>query len=313
MEIICHIIGIININKNKFISDMNKLNYHIIDLDELSSKILSSNNMLNMFKQYQGFKDSKNDKYKETEKKMNSYWENSMEELIEDNIDKNKKNIIIGNTHHFRNVNKRINITNKPMAKFIIKISKSDVKNIIKYNLEKHKNEIINGSYQLNNIDFDYIYNNRIKIDSIYEKNGYLPKSLETIYTILNLSSKDIESDSLWIAKKQPYNVSSKIHPYKNEKIFAFTDKALALLSSFNFEDDELEKTFDNNVLKIKPKKEGVLDKLNDKRYLYLIEKKNFVPHEKGNNVKFFSQDPATIIDVIKINNVYKEYFNNEL
>ena len=97
----------------------------------------------------------------------------------------------------------------------------------------------------------------------------------------------------------------------KNDKLFGFTDKLMALLSSFHFNDNELEKYYDNNVVKVKPKKEGILEKMNEKRYLYLVEKKHFVPHEKGNNVKFYSQEPVIIIDIIKIKNVYEEYFNN--
>jgi hypothetical protein len=237
-----------------------------------------------------------------------------MEESIVNNTNNSKKNIIIGYSHHFRNITKRINVSpnNKPIAKFIIKVSKSDVRNIIKNNLIKHQDEIIQGCYPLENIDFDFIYNNRLKIDSIYEKNGYLPKTLETIYTILNLSNKDIDGDGLWISMQQPYNVGSKIYPKKNDKLFGFTDKLMALLSSFHFSDDELEKYYDNNIslVKVKPKKEGVLEKMKEKRYLYLVEKKHFVPHEKGNNVKFFSQEPSVIIDIIKIKDVFEEYFN---
>ncbi len=313
MELICHIVGITSLNKNKFINDMNKIGYHIIDLDELSNNILKNNTMVQLFSQYQGFKDSKNDKFKEIEKKMSIYWETSMEEGIITNIDKSKKNIIIGYSHHFRNINKRINVSpnNKPIAKFIIKVSKSDVRNIIKNNLSKYKDDIIQGCYPLENIDFDFVYNNRLKIDTIYEKNGYLPKTIETIYTILNLSNKNIDGDGLWIALKQPYNVGSKIHPkQKNDKLFGFTDKLMALLSSFHFNDDELEKYYDNNTVRIKPKKEGVLEKMKEKRYLYLVEKEHFVPHEKGNNVKYYSQEPTIIIDVMKIKNVYEEYFS---
>jgi hypothetical protein len=313
MEIICHIIGITSVSKNKFIDDMKKIGYHIIDLDELSNGILRNSTMKQLYSQYQGFKDSKNDKFKEIDKKMSIYWETSMEESIINNINTSKKNLVIGYSHHFRNITKRINVSpnNKPIAKFIIKVSKSDVRNIIRNNLDKFKEDIIQGCYPLENIDFDFIYNNRLKIDSIYEKNNYLPKSIETIYTILNLSNKDIDGDGLWIALKQPYNVSSKIYPKKNDKLFGFTDKLMALLSSFHFNDDELEKYYDNNVVKVKPKKEGILEKMNEKRYLYLVEKKHFVPHEKGNNVKFYSQEPVIIIDIIKIKNVYEEYFNN--
>ena len=136
MEVICHIVGITSLMKNKFVEDIKKLGYHIIDLDDLSNNILRNSTMTQMFSQYQGFKDTKNDKFKEIEKKMSFYWETSMEDNIINNIDKSKKNIIIGYSHHFRNINKRINVSpnNKPIARFIIKVSKSDVRNIIKTN-----------------------------------------------------------------------------------------------------------------------------------------------------------------------------------
>ncbi len=313
MDIICHIVGITSGTKLKFIKDMELLKYHVIDLDEISNNILRGASMVQLYSQYQGFKDSKNDKYKEIDKKMTIYWETAMEQNIINSLSNSKKNIIIGYCHHFRNINKRINVSpnNKPIAKFIIKVSKSDVRDIIRNNLNKFKDDIIQGSYPLENIDFDFIHSNRLKLDTIYEKNGYLEKSLDTIYKILNLSNKDIDGDGLWIALKQPYNVSSKIYPKKNDKLFGFTDKLMALLSSFHFNDDELDKYYDNNTVKVKPKKDGILEKMNEKRYLYLVEKKHFVPHEKGNNVKYFSQEPAIIIDVIKIKNVFTEYFEN--
>ncbi len=159
------------------------------------------------------------------------------------------------------------------------------------------------------------IYNNRMKIDMAYEKNGYLPKTLEMIYSIIDnineLSKNKVKVDGLWIASAQPYNVNTLMHPKKNDKLFAFTDMMLALLSSFNYSSDEVDKMYDeNNNLHIIPKKDGVLEKMKTKRYLYLVESKNFLPHEKGSNVKFFSQVPVMILQVVKINNVYKDYFS---
>jgi hypothetical protein len=311
MEIICHIIGITNIMKQDFINKTLEMNYNIIDLDDLSNNILNNETMIQMFKQYQGFKNNKNDKFKDIDKKMSAYWETTMEESIINNIDKKKKNVLIGYSHHYRNINKRLNIPHiKPFSKFIIKVSKDDVKNIITYNLDKHRKDIIRGSYPLDNIDFDFIYNNRQKLDLIYEKNGYLSKTLDLIYKILNLSTHNIDAECLWIATKEPYNVGSKIHPIKN-KLFAFTDKLMALLSSFHFTDDELEKSYINNIVKVKPKKEGILERMNEKRYLLIVDKANFIPHEKGNNIKLFCQEPVNILEIIKINNVYKEYFES--
>ncbi len=313
--IICHIVGITNLLKNDFINKTQRMKYNIIDLDEISNTILTNSTMEQMFKQYQHFKENKNDKYKDIDKKMSFYWETTMIETIHYSMNKDKKNIVIGYSHHYRNINKRINLPQKsPYSKFIIKITKNDIRNIITYNLDKHRNDIINGVYFLENIDYDYINSNRQKIDSIYEKNGYLPKTLETLYTILDLTTKSNDIDSLWISTKEPYNVGSKIYPNKNgNKLFAFSDKLMALLSSFHFSDDELEKSFDNitNTLKVKPKKNGILERMNEKRYLLIVDKSTFIPHEKGNNVKFFSQEPVNILEIIKVNNVFQEYFDD--
>ncbi len=312
--IICHIVGIPNLLKNDFINKTQSMKYNIIDLDEISNNILNNSTMEQMFKQYQHFKENKNDKYKDIDKKMSLYWEKTMIETIHYNVNKDKKNIVIGYSHHYRNINKRINIPQtSPYSKFIIKINKYDIRNIITYNLDKHRNDIINGIYPLENIDYDYINTNRQKIDLIYEKNGYLPKTLDILYTILDLTTKSTDIDSLWISTKEPYNVGSKIYPNNKNgnKLFAFSDKLMALLSSFHFSDDELEKSFDNitNTLKVKPKKEGILERMNEKRYLLIVDKSTFIPHEKGNNVKFFSQEPVNILEIIKVNNVYKDYF----
>lgn len=313
-HIVCHIVGLTHLVKQEFIKKMANINYNIIDLDELSNVILQNNTMSQLFKQYQTFKNSKNDKFKDIDKKMTLYWETTMDENILERLDKHRQNIIIGYSHHFRNINKHIKFPgSKPVGKFILKVTKNDVRSIIAYNLDKHRPDIIRGAYPLNNIDFDLIYSNRQKIDNVYEKNNYLPKTIDTLYTILELGSMDKDkSISLWIASNQPYNIGSKMYPHKNDKLFAFTDQIMALLSSFHFSEDELEKTFDNNIIKVKPKKEGVLEKMKEKRYLYLVDKTSFIPHEKGNNVKFFSQEPVIILEMIKISNVYDEYFSDK-
>lgn len=311
MQILCHIVGITNIMKPQFIKQMDKINYNVIDIDDITNHIFNSTTMNTMFKQYQVFKDSKNDKFKEIDKKMIFFWESTLDSMINEKLKDNMKNIVIGYNHNFKNINKRVEI--KTNNKYIIKVSKRDVREIIHNNIEKHKRDIISGAYPLENIDFDMIYNNRMKIDMAYEKNGYLPKTLEMIYSIIGAIDKLPKDmiDKLWIASSQPYNVNTLMHPKKNDKLFAFTDMMLALLSSFNYSSDEVDKMYDeNNNLHIIPKKDGVLEKMKTKRYLYLVESKNFLPHEKGSNVRFFSQVPVMILQVVKINNVYKDYFS---
>lgn len=305
----CHIVGFNPISKQQFKSKMSNLNYNIIDLDEINLSILDSANMTNLFKQYQGFKNSKNDKYKDIDKKMTLYWEKNMIDAMQSRQQKDSKNILIGYSNHFRNTSKRININigSYQANLFSIDITKKDIRDTIEYNLDKYRNDIIKGIFSLENIDFDYLYTTKTKLLDNYKKNGYMAKSLDAIISILEMNSTIKNMDGLWIALAQPYNVSAKIYPAKNDKLFGFTDMNMALLSSFNFSEDDLKKEYHNNILKIIPKNSDVLEKLKTKRYLYFVDRQSFMPHEKGNNIKYFSQIPVKILSREKINNVYEK------
>ena len=78
-KIICHIVGADSDDK-KLILDFCKKSkkYDSIDLDKLNDEILKSDEMEKLFKQYNRFKKSNNDKYKETFKNMTKYWEESL-------------------------------------------------------------------------------------------------------------------------------------------------------------------------------------------------------------------------------------------
>ena len=306
MIILCHIVGI-NKNKIQDFVDRVSINYNVIDLDKINQIILSDDKIIQLYKQYVSFKNLKNDKYKDVDKKMNIFWEKNMISLIEGELSNKKQNIIIGYNNHYRNINKKINIDTS--NKFMISHVKQDTKDIIKYNIEKYKDDIINGIYPVENINYDYLIETRKKMEALYIKNNYMIKSLESIYSILELNNTTINDEGLWVASKQPYNMKSKIYPIKNDKIYGFTNKSMALLNSFKLDKTMLENgkpiIYKNNTIKLDIKNNIILDQLKEKRYIYYVDKSTFVPHEKGNNIKYFSQSPVTILEVEKINNVY--------
>lgn len=300
----CHIVGLNPILKNEFINYLNKNLFNPIDLDEINHNILLDKNMDTMFKNYQKMKTNKNDKFKEIEKKMSLYWENTFLESLGEKIKLNKKNILIGQNNHFKSLNKKINLNT--LHKFSIKNNDEEIKNLIKYNLDTHREEIINGKFPIENLDFDHLSKKINSVATAFKKVGYLEKDYEQVKTIINLiESNTIDLPGLWISSKEPYNLGSKIHPKKNDKILAYSDPNMALFGSFNFEKEELKKNFKGNEIKIKELKPQALDKLKTKRFLYLVDKQSFMPHEKGANQKFFSQNPVTILQKEKINDVY--------
>jgi hypothetical protein len=306
----CHIVGLNPITKKELIENLNKRVFNSVDLDEINNLIIEDKEMSTMFTQYQKFKDTKNDKFKEIDKKMSNYWENKFLELLNEKIKIDKKNILIGQSNHYKYINRRINL-NTP-NKFFIHSSDDDIKKTIEYNLDAYREDIITGKFPMEYLDFNFIKKKKDAVNTSYTKGGYLEKDYKQIKTILNLlESKIIDIPGLWISMKESYNVGSKIHPNKNDKLLAYIDSTMAILGSYSFEKDEISKNFTGKEIKIKELKPQALDKMKSKRFLYLVGKETFIPHEKGANKKFFSQSPVTILQKEKITNVYDYLIDN--
>jgi hypothetical protein len=280
----CHLIGFNPYSKKEFISQINKNKFNIIDLDIINNNILKEDILDKLFKQYEKLKENKNDKYKEVEKKMNLYWQNNFIDNVENNIKKNKINILIG-LNSYRNKKINIDCTNK----FIIK-SNDDIKNIIKYNLENHSQEIINGDFPLEFINYDFLTKKRETMEITYKKNGYIEKTFDEMNSIIKLIDKN-NNTNIWISLKEPYNIGSFIHP--KDKLFGYNDINIALLESCNISNHKNINDIDNSLFK----------KLKTRRFVYLVESNTFIPENNDN--KFFSQVPVKILQKQKIDNVY--------
>ena len=291
-------------NKKKFINNIDKNFFNIIDLDEINELILNDSQMNNLFKQYTKFKDNKNDKFKDIDKNMTTYWEIKFIEKIETLILNNKKNIFIGLNTHYKNFSKKINLNT--LNNFIINSNyNDDVKILIEYNIDHYRENIINGTYPIEYLDFNFLIKKKENIINIFKKNGYIEKTFDEIIDLLKLIINDNQKNSnLWICLKESYNINSKIHP-KNGILIAYSEPFLALIESFNFKDDEIEKNIDNTSnLLIKELKPNMLEKLKKKRFLYLVDKNQFLPLKDLN--KYSTQSFVIINNKEEINNVYE-------
>jgi len=307
----CHIVGLNPVTKKELIEELNKKIFNPIDLDQINNEIITDKEMDSMFKQYQKMKESKNDKFKELDKKMSIFWENKFLELLNEKVKIDKKNILIGQSNHYKYLSRKINL-NTP-NKFFIKNTDDDIKKLISYNLTTYHEDIVNGKFPLEYLDFNFLSKKKETINQAYFKFGYLEKDYKQMKTILNLlETKIIDIPGLWVSLKEDYNIGSKIHPKKNNKVLAYIDPTMALLGSFNFNKDELSKDYNGKEIKIKELKPQALDKLKAKRYLYLVGKESFIPHEKGANKKFFSQNPVEILQKEKITNIYDYLIDNK-
>ena len=308
----CHIIGFNPYSKKTFVDKLNAKIFNVIDLDVINQEILKKPELDKMYQQYQKLKDDKNDKFKEVDKKMSLFWEQNFKDTIDSKVNQKKINILVGQNNHYKSLSKRINIdcTNK----FIIKSNiDEEVKSWIKYNLETYKNQIIEGNFPLDYINYSFLHKKRQIIESTYSKIGYIEKTIDQLNTIVNLIENSTKKDGneMWISMKEPYNVNSLIHPKLNNKVIAFSDPNVALLNSINFVDGEVKKNYNGSEISLKELKPSGVKKLKTRRFLYLVETKTFIPHENGNNQKFFSQLPVKILAKEKIDNVH-DFFIGE-
>ena len=300
-NVICHIISFNPITNEKIFNISND-NLEIINLDNINKQIINDEKMSNYFKKYELLKENKNSNFKQIEKKMNDYWEETFYQMINDSISNKKRTILLGQIHHYKSKKKlKLNIPNKILIQEDIK---NTVQNIIRNNLENHKKDIISGVYNLDNIDYNYLKKKITDLIDFYRKDNYDFKTLEDTLTMINLI--DNNKNKLWIAMKQEYNENSFIHPNKG-KIYAYIDPIWAVLSSINFE-DEIEKSFSEKV-KIKINDSDIaFQKMKVKRYVYLVDKKDFLPYEKGKKMKYYSQNQVKILEKEKIDNVFSKF-----
>jgi hypothetical protein len=300
-NISCHLIGLNPYNKKELVDMIPKTTFNVIDLDNINMEILKTPDIDKMYKQYIKLKEDKNDKFKEVDKKMSLYWENNFIDMIQDQIKPKKINILIGQNNHYKSLTKRVPIdcTNK----FIIKSNdtNNEVKAWIKYNLETYQEDIINGNFPLEYINYGQLYKKRESIETTYKKIGYIEKSVEQVKTMLELieKTKKTKGSELWISMKEPYNVSSLIHPKNNNMITAYNDPTTSLLASMNITGN-IDKT-----QKIPNSK-----KFKTRRFIYMVDSNTFISED---NNKFFSQVPVKILAKQKIDSVYDFLINDKL
>ncbi len=304
MNILFHLVVLDPELKQKLI-DIIKLKYNIIDLDKINEHVLNLDVFQKNYKKYLNFKDKKNDNFKEVDKKLTNIWETNFKEMIEQSVPERKKVVFIGMNHHYRLMSKKIEFNTN---KFIISGDiKNTTRNIVRKNLQDNLNKIISGAYLLENIDYHLIKKKLKLILESYLKSNYLEKSEEEIVEMVNLSSEKINCNGLWICMKDDYKSGSLIHPTKNY-LYSYIDPVYAIIESIKF-NNELEKKYHNEKVSLKIKDMAKCKKkLATKRYLYLVDKNSFIPMEKNNKLKYFSQSPAKILDKEELKNVFNKF-----
>jgi len=246
---------------------------------------------------------------------MFQYWKVKMEYFINKITSGSRRKILlIGYLSFFKN--HRININLDIIPKFFIKVEYNQhAKSIIKYNLENSKEDIINGDFDLDYLNIDFLIKKRIQLQNIYSKINYIQLSLTSIINILELKYQIQIPDILYYASFIKYD---KKIPILNNIVYTYTEEWLAL-SSILISDNNLNKINDtstnvekginkNGSIYLKLSKDQI-KKFNNIGYLYEITNtESFLPSPTKNNIyKYLTIKPIKINRVLQINNIFDQ------
>lgn len=332
--IIGHIAGLPDHSRNELSillkkSTLGKI-IEIIDVDIITSKIIEDKNMEILFNKYEYYLERSHDvnltqaenklsqtKAKQIEKKMFQYWKAKMEYYINKLATQSKKKILlIGYLSFFKNHKIYLNLNIIP--KFFLKVDHiTHAKSIIKYNLEKSSNDIIQGEFDLNYLNIDFLVKKRAQLQNIYSKINYVVMSLGQIINTLELYSQTKLPNALYYASFVKYD---KKIPLINGIIHAYSSEWLSLSTILNTLDNLnkinntsssnyiVEKGIKNNESYIKISKQQA-KLLSSSGYIYEISQVElFMPWPTKNNIyKYFTVRPIKINRVLEINNILEQ------
>lgn len=317
--IFAHIAGLSEQLKNKFTQTINNNCFIIQDLDKLTEKITNDKNMKLLIQKYEYYCDKSKSlgvtklqakqylaKSRETERKMSFYWKNKMNFYILETINSNppnKKIILIGYCNFFKNIRIFINIQTNTKIFYSIADDPQYIKDIVRSNLDIHREDIINGNFNLDLINPTILAKKREITSGIYAKNGYILKSWNSIIKLLELSLQvNTTPDALFFASSIEYDKKICIN-----KLIGYSDDWIAIVSGFKtkalvkgYENDDTDKPFIQEI-----EKDG-LKILEAPIFLYAITNTVlFTPIITKNYIyKYETNKPVQIHDKIKINNV---------
>lgn len=291
--ILAHIVGLPNDYKQQLLDDLTEFkNIVIVDLDKITQQIITEKNMITLYNKMEeitvkkiGIKTKR-----EIEGKINEYWKTKIDAHLLKEINKGHKIICIGMSTYFKN--HKIGIKIITPIKLIIKLNLiQNGKKIIKENLNKHHNEIVNGTFDLNYLNLDFLIKKREELQYTYEKMGYQLKSYNDIYKIIQLGYLNVKAESLYFADYKNY---TKTELAKKKNINAYTSEWLAIVGLFS--EYIAEKGIKNKKQYIKLiNSPDVKEKLKEQIYIYYTsDTEFFMPDITNSNqiYKYISTKP---------------------
>ncbi len=240
--ILCHIIGINNKLKNVFINEVINIseNIMILDLDDISKKIIYDPDYSRIYNQFISFNQNKvsfNQNRGHILSQLSHIWKYKFTNIINDLLNQYEKKqiILIGQILFYLDYRIKVVLNEEIKNKFFINTAtKEHISQQIEYNLDVYKDDIIKGNFPLKYLDHDFLKNQREQLREQYMIRDYKLKNYDTILNWIKHYVNGLSGGGLG---KPVYYASFK--RYENEiemlsdTIVGYSDKWLALISMF--------------------------------------------------------------------------------
>lgn len=312
-KIVAHIAGMPNNIKTRFMTDFNTFHNSntcsIIDLDVITMEIISEKNMIILYEKLEELTNMKkinkanvkttNKTIKDIEKKINEYWKSKIDNYLIKELNKNKNIICIGLSTYFKN--HKIGIKIVTPIKMFIKLNLFDnARNVIIDNLDNNRDDIINGTFDLNYLNVNFLVRKREDLQYTYEKMSYQLKSYNDICKIVQLGIQNVEPDGIFFVSST--NIT-KQEMNKKKNIIGYTYDWLAIISILK---NQITKGYKNNTPFIQEMVPDAFIKLQEPLYIYYTtDTSSFMPDiTKSNQIyKYTSTKPITKFTSLLLDN----------
>jgi hypothetical protein len=295
---IFHIAGITELYKNDLIEKLKKLKMFVIcDLDLETEKIYKNKEIQSKIKELNKVTIAKK---KKLEGEISSVWKDKLDDCINKTIKENQNSyalIFVGNTLNIKHMKCKVLI--KADNKFFLKVNlKDNAQEIIKFNLKKYHDDIVEGEFPLDYINLEYLINSREILQQGYQKLNYNIVPLEKIYSYFEHGINEKKPDILYVVLPNEYTKDILC----KKKVYAFTEDWIALSSIIT----GIERGYTDGMPYVKEKTKGSFKKLHIPCYIYVVPSTNFL---SDNNSKFYqnANKKIKIIKSLHIENIYEK------
>lgn len=303
---IFHISGITEIYKKDIIHKLKNIKMFVIfDIDDETEKIYKSKEIQDKLKDSLVVKPQIK---KKLEDDVNQIWSTKLSDIINKVIQQNEHVygvIFIGNIIPTINGVSKIS-KNKVVIpcfqKFFLKVNfKQNAQEIIKYNLKKYYDDIVEGQFPIDYINLNFLMSTREFLQKSYQKLQYTLATMDKIIYYFEKGIHEKKPDLLYvfIQTNDPNEKNPYVKFIENKKVHGFTEDWLALTGGVT----GIERGYNDGIAYIKENVKGSFNKLKISGYISIVQSTTFIAIT-NNKEKFASDKKIKIIKSVKIDNV---------